>query len=51
VSEIAYGSKSKLSAMTIGGILCLKCMAMEGLVPVDPGFFISAVPYGCDYFT
>jgi hypothetical protein len=50
VSEIIKGSKSILIAMTGGEILRLKCMAMEGLVPVDPGF-TAVFPNECDYLT
>jgi hypothetical protein len=50
VSEIMKGSKSILSAMATGEILRLKCMTMEGLVPVDP-CFVAVFPYECDYLT
>jgi hypothetical protein len=50
VSEIIKGSKSILGAMATGEILRLKCMTMEGLVPVDP-CFIAVFPYECDYLT
>jgi hypothetical protein len=43
VSEIIRGSKSILSAMATGEILRLKCMTMEGLVPVDPGFIAVSI--------
>jgi hypothetical protein len=50
VSEIMKGSKSIPSAMAKGENLCLKCMTIEGLVPVDPGFY-SVFPYEGDYLT
>jgi hypothetical protein len=48
--EIIEGSKSVLSAVAMGKSLCLKCMTIEGLVPIDPGF-IAVSPYECDYST
>jgi hypothetical protein len=39
-----------LSAMATGKILRLKCMSMEGLVPVDP-CFIAVFPFESDYLT
>jgi hypothetical protein len=46
VFEIIKGSKSILSAMAAGEILRLKCMILEGLVPVDP-CFITVFAYEC----
>jgi hypothetical protein len=48
--EIIKGSKTILSAMASGEILRLKCMTMEGLVPVDP-CLISMFPYECEDLT
>jgi hypothetical protein len=50
VSEIIKGSKSILSAMATGEILCLKCRTMEGLVPVDP-CLIVVFRYEWDHLT
>jgi hypothetical protein len=50
VSEIIKASKSLLSAMATGEIPRLKCMTIEGLVPIDP-CFIVVFPYECDDLT
>jgi hypothetical protein len=50
VFEIIKGSKSILSAMAAGEILCLKCTTMEGLVPVD-SCLVAVFPYERDDLT
>jgi hypothetical protein len=50
VSEIIKSSNSILSAIATGEILRLKCIIMQCLVPVDPGF-IAVFPYECAYLT